>query len=156
MHTTTFRADVPVFVFHRHYEVYCRCLVGEAFGKFKLCHLCIYCMFSLQRYYFFVKKSSLKYIIPKFFIIISFFYFNTIIGWLNCVWRMKIFTGLFPRVDNTKNIANLLNFLPINLVISRKNRIFVKKTFKDDRFRKIQLLVFIHRRGGLALQYTWD
>ena len=69
---------------------------------------------------------------------------------------MKILTGLFSRVDNTKNIANLLNFLPINLVISRKNSIFVKKTFKDDRFRKIQLLVFIHRRGGLVLQHPWD
>ena len=60
MHTTTFRADVPVFVFHRHYEVYCKCLVGEAFGKFKICYLCICCMFSLQRYYFFVKKTKSK------------------------------------------------------------------------------------------------
>ena len=57
MHTTTFRADVPVFVFHRHYEVYCRCLIGEAFGKFKIC-LFVYVVCSHYKDTIFSWKKS--------------------------------------------------------------------------------------------------
>ena len=33
--------SISVFIFCCYYKIYSRCLVWEAFGKFKICHICV-------------------------------------------------------------------------------------------------------------------
>ena len=54
MHSTTLWANISIFIFHRHYKIYCRYLVRKAFNKV----IFVYALCSYYKYNIFSEKNQ--------------------------------------------------------------------------------------------------